>query len=64
MNSYDAPRLLSSDGGCPCPYPDALPDVDDEGQPYGDVDPDNPTCACGHALDGHDDIGQCQARQV
>jgi hypothetical protein len=37
-----------------------LPDVDDEGQAYGDVAPDCPTCACGHSLDEHADDGQCQ----
>lgn len=60
VDAPEPPRLLSSDGGCPCFYADPLPDVDDEGRAYADVDPDNPVCSCGHALDEHDDTGQCQ----
>lgn len=37
---------------CPCFYPD----------PNQNEDPNN--CTCGHALDEHDNTGQCQATET
>jgi hypothetical protein len=34
---------------CPCIHPDLDPELGEE------------ACACGNALDEHDDTGQCQA---
>lgn len=39
---------------CPCFYPDPLPESTDS-------EFESDRCACGHALDEHDDTGQCQA---
>ena len=46
---------MSSYMGCPCFYPDPVPES-------GDPEFQSDQCACGHALDEHDDTGECQAQ--